>query len=131
VITHTSPHGAQAYYRTQVQSRSPVELIVMLYDGAIRFLRETEEAMAKGDRLAKARALSRALAILAELQNSLNMDAGGEVAERLDGLYTYMMGRLIDANVTGAVEPVSECLKLLDTVRSAWAELAARPMVAA
>lgn len=123
--------GAQAYYQTHVQSRSPLELVVMLYDGAIRFLREAEAAMLAKDLATKGRSLSRALAILTELQNNLNFEQGGELADRLDSLYTYMIGRLVDANIKGDPAGIQECLVLLDNLRGAWAEIAARPSVAA
>ena len=122
--------GAQTYIATEVQSRSPLELVVMAYDGAIRFLRETAEAMERRDLPTKARTLSRAMAILAELQNNLNLEAGGAVAERLDSLYTYMIARLLDANLRGDCSAITECLGLLDTLRSAWTELARQSSVA-
>lgn len=123
--------AAQAYYQTHVQSRSPLELVVMLYDGAIRFLHEAHDAMVAKDLVAKGRALSRALAIINELQNNLNLEQGGELAERLDALYTYMIGRLVDSNIKGDPAGLQECLALLDNLRGAWAEIAARPSVAA
>lgn len=126
-----SSRGAQAYYQTHVQSRSPLELVVMLYDGAIRFLTEAHDAMVAKDLAAKGRALSRGLAIINELQNNLNFEQGGELAERLDALYTYMLGRLVDANIKGDPAGIQECLRLLDNLRGAWAEIAARPSAAA
>jgi len=118
--------GAQAYLQTQVQSRTPVELVVMLYDGAIKFLGQAREAMAGGDMTAKRHALSRGLAIVQELQNMLNMEAGGEVAERLDGLYTYVLGRCYEANAQRDAAGLDEAIKLLTPLRDAWAELAAQ-----
>ena len=119
--------GAQAYLQTQVQSRTPVELVVMLYDGAITFLGQARDAMAAGDLLAKRHALSRGLAIVQELQHMLNMEAGGEVAERLDGLYTYILGRCYEANVRRDGAGLDESIKLLTPLRDAWAAVAAQP----
>jgi flagellar protein FliS len=120
--------GAQAYLQTQVQSRTPVELVVMLYDGAIRFLGQARDAMATGDLVAKRHALSRGLAIVQELQHMLNMEAGGEVAERLDGLYTYILGRCYEANTQRDTKGLEEAIKLLAPLRDAWASVAAAPM---
>ncbi len=123
--------AAQAYYQTQVQSQSPLELVVMLYDGALRFLHKAADAMSHRDLVAKRDAVSRSLAILSELQNTLNMEAGGEVAQRLDALYTYMTGRLLEANMHNNVEPVQETIRLLTMLRSAWAEISAPSNIAA
>jgi flagellar protein FliS len=130
-MQHTLARGAEAYRQTHVQSRSPLELIVMLYDGALRFTRETLAAMERGDLVAKRDALSRALAILAELQGTLNLDQGGETAASLDSLYTYMINRLTEANVQRTPAPVHEVIQLLNGLRDAWAQVAQGPPPAA
>lgn len=116
--------AAQAYYQTQVQSQSPLELVVMLYDAALRFMRAASDAVQRRDLVAKREAMSRAMAILAELQNSLNMEAGGEVAKSLDALYTYVNGRMVEANIQNTTEPIAESIRLLTTLREGWAEIA-------
>lgn len=116
--------GAQAYLQTQVQSRTPVELVVMLYDGAIKFLSQASDAMATGDLVAKRHALSRGLAIVQELQHMLNMEAGGEIAERLDGIYTYVLGRCYEANAQRETAGLDEAIRLLTPLRDAWGEIA-------
>jgi flagellar protein FliS len=119
------------YQEVQVNSRSPLELVVMLYDGAIVALEQARAALGAGDLLAKRDAMSRAFAILGQLQGSLNLEAGGEVAERLDGLYTYLTDRLTAANVTCDPEPVVEAIRLLSVVRDGWTAIAAPPLKAA
>lgn len=119
--------GAQAYQQTAVQSRSPLELVVMLYDGALRFLAAADDAMARGDLTARRDALSRALAIIAELQNTLNMNAGGDLAASLDRLYNYLNTRLVDVTVKSDRTAIDEALSLLRPLRDAWAEIAAEP----
>lgn len=121
-----SSRGNQAYLQTQVQSRTPVELVVMLYDGAITFLGQARDAMAARDLVTKRHALSRGLALIQELQNMLNMEAGGVVAARLDGLYTYVTGRCCEANAQRDPAGLDEAIKLLTPLRDAWAELAAQ-----
>ena len=123
-MTLTLARGAEAYYQTHVQSRSPLELVVMLYDGALRFLEQSAEAMDRGDMPAKAVALSRAFAILAELQNTLNVGDGGEVARQLDALYAHMHDRLTDANVQRSSVPIRDVITLLRPLRDAWSQLA-------
>ena len=122
-----SARGAQAYAQTHVNSRSPLELVVMLYEGLGRFVGEARSAIDRGDIAAKRAAVSRALAILSELQSTLNMTEGGELALSLDGLYTYMNGRLLDGSMKNDVAPFDETVKLVGTLREAWSEIASRP----
>lgn len=117
--------AANAYYQTHVQSRSPLELVVMLYDAALRFMTEAREAMRRRDMVAKRGAISRALAVVAELQNTLNMKDGGQTAATLDSLYTYITERLLDANTNGSVEPIEESIRLVSPLRDAWSQIAA------
>lgn len=119
--------GAQAYFQTHVQSRSPVEVVVMLYDGAVRYLQQASRAMAAGDLVAKRDALSHGMTIVTELQGMLNLEEGGEIARRLDGLYTYVHGCCLEANAQRKPEKLDEAVRLLGTLRSAWAEVAATP----
>ena len=123
-MTPTLARGAEAYYQTHVQSRSPLELVVMLYDGALRFLDQAAEAMDRGDMASKAMALSKAFAILAELQNTLNVKDGGDVARQLDALYSHMHDRLVDANVQRSSAPIRDVMKLLAPLRDAWSQVA-------
>ena len=123
-MTPTLARGAEAYYQTHVQSRSPLELVVMLYDGALRFLDQAAEAMDRQDRPAKAVALSRAFAILGELQNTLNVRDGGELARQLDALYSHMNDRLVDANVQRSSAPIRDVINLMRPLREAWLQLA-------
>jgi len=118
--------GANAYIQTHVQSRSPLELVVTLYDGAVRFMTEARTAMEQNDLGRKRSAMSRALAIISELQSTLNLEQGGEIATQLDALYTYINGRMLDASMKNDVAAVDECVRLLSTLRSGWAEIAAR-----
>jgi flagellar protein FliS len=130
----TNPNHARAaaaYRRTEAQSSSPLELVVMLYDGAIRFVTEAREAIAKGDVRARTTAVSRARAIVAELQNTLNMAEGGDVARELDRLYTYMSGRLLEVTANADADAAKEVHKLLTTLRDGWSQIAASGAVVA
>jgi flagellar secretion chaperone FliS len=116
--------AAQTYYQTHVQSQSPVELVVLLYDGMLRFMRAAAEAIERNDLPAKGAALSRALAVVGELQNTLNTQQGKDVAAGLDNLYTYVTGRLTDANIKNDSTPVHESIRLMTPLREAWATIA-------
>lgn len=118
---------ASTYQQVQVTSRSPLELVVMLYDGAIASLGKARDALARRNLPEKAAATSRALAIINELQSTLNLEAGGEVATRLDALYSYVAGRLVDSNLTTDPDPLDEAIRLLTVLRDGWARIADSP----
>ena len=123
--------GIGAYRQVEVQSRSPLELVVMLYDGAMSSLTEAAAAAARGDRRKRAAAVSRALSILCSLQESLNLEEGGSVAAELDRLYGYATARLLDVTTKEDVAALNEVHKLLAGVRDAWHQIATQPAGAA
>ena len=123
------PRGAEAYRRMNVESRSPMELVVMLYDGAIRFVGEARDAITRNDVKARTEATRRALDIIAELQSSLNMDQGGDIAKELDRLYTYISSRLLDVT-RGDKSAADEIHKLLGTLREGWSQASTAPVAA-
>jgi flagellar protein FliS len=125
------PRGAAAYRQTHVQSSSPLELVVLLYNGLLEHLLATGQAFDRNDLVAKRDHLSRVLAIVAELQSTLNMAEGGDIAVSLDALYSYAIDRLTDFNVKGDRAALDEVQRLLTPLRDAWAEIAtARPAAA-
>ena len=116
--------AAAAYRTTHVRSRSPVELVVILYDGLVSCLTEARDALARGDLHTKRTALSLALGIVGELHRGLDREKGGQVAEQLEALYTYISGRLLEANVKGQVDGLEEALQLVRPLREAWSQIA-------
>ncbi len=117
--------GAAAYQQTQVQGRTPLEMTVMLCDGALRFLVEAKAAHQQGNLVARGRSLNKALAILAEFQSTLNMQEGGEIAAELDRLYAYMGMRLLEVSTKKDATAIDEVHRLLATLRDGWAQIAA------
>ncbi|MCM8749726.1 flagellar export chaperone FliS [Thermomicrobiaceae bacterium CFH 74404] len=113
------------YRQVGVETASPVDLVIMLYRGAIRFLAEAEEAIAARDIPEAHRCLVRSQEIIAELMGSLNLDAG-ELAINLSRLYDYMQQRLIDANVRKDPAGVVEVRSLLSELLDAWEAIAAQ-----
>jgi flagellar secretion chaperone FliS len=118
----------QAYHETSVLTASPEQLVVMLYDGAGRFLRQAEVTMEQGSYVQAGEKLSRAEAILDELLATLNMDAG-EIAERLQAIYVFCKTRLIEARIERDPARVAQVARLLADLRESWAHI--RPPVAA
>jgi flagellar protein FliS len=118
------PRGAEAYRQTEARSRSPLELVVMLYDGALRFIAEAVEADANRQIARRGHAISRTLAIIGELQNTLNVKEGGDLAAELDRLYAYMQQRLLDVTMKKDKSALPEVQKLLSMLREAWMKIA-------
>jgi flagellar protein FliS len=118
---------ADQYLRTQVRSSAPLELVVLLYDAALRATATARDAMVKQDIRTRKTALSKAMAIINELQSVLDLDRGGTIAEDLDRLYTWINSRLLDAVVKQDAEPIDEVRRVLETLRSAWHTIATAP----
>src|SRR6185295_10852251 len=117
--------GANQYLQTQVQSRSPLELVVMLYDGAIQSAETARDAQIAGNIRARKAAISKMMAIISQLQNTLDMERGGDIAENLDRIYTWANVRLLDAIVHKDAGPVEEVRSVLASLREAWQTIAA------
>lgn len=113
------------YRKQQVTTASPGQLIVMLYDTAIRECKSAQEAISRHDRDNASRNLLKAQDIVSELMGSLNVQAGGELGAALLQLYEYMYRRLVQANVRKDASAVREVEELLSGLRDAWARAAA------
>jgi flagellar protein FliS len=110
----------QAYREASVMTASPEQLVVMLYDGAGRFLKQAEGSMVEGSWLQAGEKLSRAEAIIDELLATLDMDAG-EIAERLQAIYIFCKTRRIEARIERDPVRVEQVARLLSELRGAWA----------
>jgi flagellar protein FliS len=122
-VTVTS-RGIDAYRRTEAQSASPLQLVVMLYDGALRFLNDARAAQISGDARKRAHAIRRVTAIVAECHSTLDLERGGALAAELDGLYSYMSARLLDITVKRDHTAIDEVYKLMSILRDAWGQVA-------
>jgi flagellar secretion chaperone FliS len=127
----STARAVQAYQTTHIQTQSPLGMVALLYAGAIRFMKAAAEAIERHDMIAKRDAMSRAMAIVAELQNTLNMAEGGEVARSLDCFYSYVTSRLLDANVRQDPDPLRESIQLMSALHEAWATIASPAHAAA
>jgi flagellar secretion chaperone FliS len=114
-----------AYLETRVLSADPVDLIAMAYEFAILRVHEARRALAKGDIAERCKAISKTIAILAELESSLDYELGGEIAYNLGRLYRYMTGRLTQATIRQEDEPLAEVESLLETLAAAWQSIKA------
>jgi flagellar protein FliS len=117
-------NGASVYRQTEAQSRTPLELVVMLYDGALRFLAQARAAIERADVPARREAIARTLAIISELQSTLDMEKGKEISASLDALYVYVTGRIVEAAAKQDVRFIDDAVRVLTTLRDGWQEIA-------
>jgi flagellar protein FliS len=108
------------YLESRVLSADPVELVRMLYQGAMAAVRDARRHLAAGEILERSRAISKAAGILMELTGSLDHSGGGEISRNLARLYDYMIRKLVEANLQQTDEPLAESLGLLATLAEAW-----------
>ncbi|MBI4795051.1 MAG: flagellar export chaperone FliS [Deltaproteobacteria bacterium] len=111
------------YVSTQVSTADRLQLVVMLYDGAITFLNQAKEKMAAQDAAGKGLYLGKALDIIAELNASLNFQEGKEVAANLFHLYNFMTAHLTRANLNWDAAALDDVIKMLGQLRDAWEEV--------
>jgi len=121
---------ARTYRATSILTASPGQLVLMLYDGALKAMALSREAFAATEEPRRIETINtqllKAQAILTELQNGLNMEAGGEFARTMHRLYDYHNRRLLEANIRKQVEPVIEVERLVRELRDAWAQMLAQ-----
>ncbi|MDD2741876.1 MAG: flagellar export chaperone FliS [Rhodocyclaceae bacterium] len=108
-----------------VETASPHRLILMLFDGAIAAISVARIHMNAGEIEQKGLAISKAISLISSgLQASLDMESGGDLAERLSALYEYMVQRLLFANLKNNLATLDEVYELLTGLRDAWAQIA-------
>ena len=118
-MSYDSKDASKQYLRMKIESATPIGLVVILYDGGIKFLKkalldiENKRVMGYVDNVVKAQN------ILRELRDSLDMNVD-QIAPQLRSLYTYMLKRLIAATVEKTPEPAQEVLKMMESLRGTW-----------
>jgi flagellar secretion chaperone FliS len=111
-----------AYKQQSIMTATPERLVVMLYDGAIRFLFQAGAAMREEDRATSFERLDRAEAIIDHLINTLDMSAG-QIAERLEGIYVFSKRLLTEARLERDADKIDLVRGNLTELREAWAQI--------
>lgn len=112
----------QKYKDTSIQSASREKLLLMLYEGAIRFTKKAAQACDEKNIAERGLNIGKAFDIIMELNNTLNHDVGGDISKNLEQLYMFIGEQLTKANVTGDRQHLDAALKILDTLYSGWVE---------
>lgn len=117
------PNANRAYATNKFEGMSPERIVLALYDGALTAMDLARAAIADDDQKVSGEQLSKAMAIIGELQASLDKERGGEISERLDSLYAYVIRGLLDANVKKDTGLIEEMHGHIMVVRDGWAEM--------
>ena len=112
--------GVRDYRSTQILSSRPERLILLLYDGAIKFIHQGQQALEKEQLEQAHNSLIRAQNILVELMGSLNFEKGGEIASNLFRIYEFMHYTLVQANIKKKPEPLGRICEQLKQLRESW-----------
>ena len=113
----------QSVAMTTAETRDPHELVKLLFVGLTDRIAMARAALEKGDREARAVAVTKAQKILFGLRDSLDFEAGGELALNLDSLYDYCLRRLVNAHAREDDEIFAEVMELMVSIREAWKEI--------
>ncbi|WP_299074847.1 flagellar export chaperone FliS [uncultured Paraglaciecola sp.] len=119
--------GINAYkkgnLKQDISQADPHKLTLMLMQGTLDKLAYTKGCIERKDFAGKSEHISRATAILMNLRDTLDLEAGGDVADNLFSLYDYMVQRLVDANVQNSLKIVDEVITLLLPIKAAWTQI--------
>ena len=122
--TYAGTHSPNAYRASSVLTATRGQLVVMLYDGATRFLSQASVAMGQQEVAAAHNKLTRAENIIRHLRNTLDLEQG-QIAERLQSIYTFALAHLRQARLDQSQHKVDEVNELLGKLRESWAAIAA------
>ena len=117
----------KAYQQTQVTTAKPEKILLMLYEGAIKFVKIANQKMRAKDVAGKGTYISKTMAIISELMNTLDHKVGGQLAQDLENLYMFMMDRLIEANIHNRIEDLEAVERLLITLYQGWEDVVNNP----
>jgi flagellar protein FliS len=110
------------YKKTSINTRSRGRILLMLYDGAIRFLEQARVAIDQKRPDLRGERISRAHAIISELNLTLDHEVAPELCANLERLYLYMLNQITDANRTSDAQKLDLVIDLLKDLRGAWQE---------
>jgi len=110
----------QKYKTTAVQSASREKILLMLYEGAIKFTKLAIKACDEKKIAERGYNIGRAYDIIMELNNTLDHKIGGEISKNLESLYIFMMGQYTKSNISGDPVPLKSNLKMLETLHQGW-----------
>jgi flagellar protein FliS len=115
---------SSVYKEISISTSSPTNLVVLLYQGCLRFLREAVDDIKRQDYVHKRHSIDRAAAIVHYLQSTLDTEKGQDIARELNRLYDYITVRIYEGSTQLDCKPIEEVIKLLETLLSGWEQIA-------
>ncbi|MBY0314537.1 MAG: flagellar export chaperone FliS [Bdellovibrionales bacterium] len=115
-------NGYGKYKKTSVESASKEKLLLMLYEGAIKFTKQAREAAEQKNVKERGELIGKAYDIIMELASTLDFKVGGSMASNLEQLYIYVMEEFTRANITGDVKHLDNALKVLTILYDGWSK---------
>jgi len=115
-------YGANQYKQMSVKTANRGQLLIMLYETAIKNVKKASEAIERKDIPAKGMAIGKAHDIINELANTLDFEVGGDIARNLERLYNFMTETLVKANLENDKQQLETVQKLMETLLSGWRE---------
>jgi len=122
----SSGRSAEQYRRAQFETADRGQLLLLVFDGGLRFLGQAREALERDDLAQFGHFLGRSQAVIAELLHTLDHEAGGEIARNLERLYRFMLEHLVEANLAKSVRHVDDVRRILGIIASAYREILAK-----
>lgn len=119
---------AASYIQEHTEEISSHQIISLLMDGALERIDQAIQAQQSGNWTDLEILTNKLIAIINGLRNSLNMSAGGEIAENLDALYEYMIERITQSSVDNVVSSFEECSHLISKIKEGWDQMAMEPI---
>ena len=115
-------YGFNAYKKTSVHTASKEQILLMLYQAAIKNCKKAMEGIEEKNLAKKGEFIGKLQDIIIELNNSLDFEVGGKVAQELASLYDYLLYASTQANIKIEIEPLTGCLNVLNTLYDGWVE---------
>lgn len=112
--------AARKYKAAHIESATPGQILLALYDGCIRFCRAAQMQIEAGDVASKGQLISKAIAILGELRSTLDHGVAPELCESLDNLYIFFQEQLSLANIKMDGSLIDPVIRIMSNLRDAW-----------
>lgn len=119
-VTKKYGKSLEAYRKTDIMTANRETILLMMYGGAIRFIKAAIDASEKKNIEEKCRMIGKVQGIITELRSTLNFEVGGEIAHTLENLYGFISQRLILATSAETTDPLKEALGIITTLNEGW-----------
>ncbi len=110
------------YQKTSVQSASREKLLLLLYEGAIKYMKRAKHAIQKDNIKGRGENVGYAYDIVCELNNTLDHNVGGDIAKNLEKLYMFVNDKLVEANIKNSEESLDDAIKVFQILYDGWKE---------